>query len=89
MANNAVEAGIMRVWIGLSTGKIKIFSNCVNLLRELRGYSRDEKGKIIKANDHAPDALRYLIMSGGDVKRAEHYAKPYRSGGGSRPVFVV
>ena len=86
---NSVEAGILRVWTLLSTGKLKVFSNCTNLLRELRGYIRDEKGRIVKVNDHTCDCLKYLCLSGGDVKRAEHYAKPYRSGGGSRPVFVV
>ena len=33
---------------------------------ELRIYRRDENGKIVKENDHAVDALRYLVMSGLD-----------------------
>jgi phage terminase large subunit-like protein len=66
-ADNAVEAGILRVWTALSSGRLKIFTNCVNLLRELRGYIRDEKGRVVKENDHACDALRYLVMSGQGV----------------------
>jgi phage terminase large subunit-like protein len=62
-ANNSVEAGILQVWQYLATGRIKIFSNCQNMIRELRIYQRDEKGKIKKTNDHLCDALRYLIMS--------------------------
>lgn len=69
LADNSVEAGIMRVWTLLSTGKLQIFNNCVNLLRELRGYIRDEKGQIVKQDDHACDAMRYLCMSGRDVAR--------------------
>lgn len=73
-ADNAVETGITRVWTLLSTGKLKIFSNCVNLLREMRGYIRDEKGRVVKQNDHACDALRYLAMSGPDVARVRQWA---------------
>lgn len=63
-ADNAVEAGIMAIYRRLSEGRLKIFDNCVNLLAEMRVYRRDENGKIVKKNDHACDALRYLIMSG-------------------------
>jgi hypothetical protein len=63
LANNAVEAGIHEVWQRLSTGRLKIFASCVNVLNEYRMYRRDEKGKVVKENDHALDALRYLIMA--------------------------
>ena len=55
-ANNAVSAGIYEVWTRLSTGRLKVFHSCVNLLFEMRLYRRDEKGKIVKENDHAVDA---------------------------------
>lgn len=77
-ADNSVEAGIMRVWTLLSTGKLQIFSNCTNLLRELRGYIRDEKGKIVKKDDHACDAMRYLCMSGLDVAKYPQEAEAAR-----------
>lgn len=63
-AENSVEAGIYAVWQRLSAGKLKIFKSCRNLLGEMRLYRRDEKGKVVKENDHACDALRYAIVSG-------------------------
>lgn len=66
-AKNGVEAGIFEVYQRLSTGRLKIFSSCQNLISEYRLYRRDDKGRVVKDNDHALDALRYLIMSGIDL----------------------
>jgi phage terminase large subunit-like protein len=63
-ADNAVEAGIYAVWERLSGGRIKVFRTLQNFLAEYRLYRRDEKGKIVKVNDHLMDALRYGIVSG-------------------------
>ena len=63
-AENSVEAGIYEVWMRMQTGRLKIFKSCPNLLKELSLYHRDDKGKIVKKNDHLTDALRYLVMSG-------------------------
>jgi hypothetical protein len=63
-ANNAVEAGIYEVWARLSCGKLKVFSTLQNWLAEFRIYRRNEKGAIVKENDHLMDASRYLVMSG-------------------------
>jgi phage terminase large subunit-like protein len=60
-ANNAVEAGIFNIWERFTTGRLKIFKSCTMLLRELSLYHRDEKGKIVKTNDHLLDCLRYMI----------------------------
>ena len=71
LADNAVEAGVFNVYERLSTGRLKIFRTCVDTLVEYRLYRRDEKGKIVKQNDHIMDALRYMVMSiihGGIVK---------------------
>lgn len=77
-ANNKVaggetgqEGGIYAVWERLSTGRLKIFSTCTNLLEEYRWYRRDEKGRIVKERDHAIDALRYIVMSGLRVATVE------------------
>jgi len=46
--------------------RLQIFSNCVNLIRELQSIPIDpNKPEDVdtKASDHAYDALRYLIMS--------------------------
>lgn len=61
-ANNAVEAGLLEVYQRLSTGRLKIFTTLEKTLGEYRIYRRDEKGKIVKQNDHLMDALRYLVM---------------------------
>lgn len=60
-ANNNVESGIEVVWEALSTGKCKIFKTLHQLRAELVTYARDQKGRIIKRNDHLLDSLRYLI----------------------------
>lgn len=64
VADNSVESGLYEVWSRLSTGRLKVFSTLTNWLSEYRLYRRDEKGKVVKANDHLMDATRYLVMSG-------------------------
>jgi len=71
LANNAVEPGILEVYQRLTEKRLIIFSTCSQLLQELRLYHRNTKGKIVKKDDHLLDALRYLIMSGEDVRRVE------------------
>jgi phage terminase large subunit-like protein len=61
LANNAVEAGIYEVWSRMSTGRLKVFKSCVNHLAEYRIYRRDDKGQIVKKNDHAMDSMRYGV----------------------------
>lgn len=63
-AQNAVYAGIDAVWTRLSTGRLKVFRNLQSWLSEYRIYRRDEKGAIVKSNDHLMDATRYLCLSG-------------------------
>lgn len=67
-ALNSREAGIQAVWERLSVGKLKVFKTLGNWRAEQRFYRRDEKGKIVKLNDHLMDGTRYLIISG--MKRA-------------------
>lgn len=66
-ADNAVEAGIHETFQRLSTGRLRVFSTMQNWLKEYRLYHRDEKGKIVKENDHIMDATRYLVMTGIDI----------------------
>lgn len=63
MAVNAVEAGLLEVYQRLSTGRLKIFSTLGKLQSEYRIYRRNDKGLIVKENDHGLDALRYLVMT--------------------------
>lgn len=61
---NAVEFGLGKVTELLRTGRLKIFKDtCVDLVDEAESYRRDENGKVVKKDDHACDALRYLIAS--------------------------
>ena len=64
LAENGVEAGIFDVWQRLSTGRLKVFRTLQNWLGEYRLYRRDDKGAVVKTNDHLMDATRYLIVSG-------------------------
>lgn len=68
-ADNSVEAGLYMVWQMLSSGKLKVMQHLANWLAEYRLYRRDEKGKIIKKNDHLMDTTRYLCMSGRAVSK--------------------
>ena len=60
LADNGVESGLYSVWNRMSTGRLKVFRNMSNWLQEFRLYRRDEKGNVVKANDHLMDAMRYL-----------------------------
>ena len=77
-AVNAREAGIYAVWQRLSAGKLKVFKSLSNWLSEFRLYRRDDKGHIVKENDHIMDATRYLVMSGLDVATTQTKRKPQR-----------
>ncbi len=59
---NAVEAGIYEINDLLMKGKLKIFKGLRPILDEMLQYHRDEKGRIVKTNDDALDALRYAYM---------------------------
>lgn len=70
-ADNSVEAGLYKVWEMLSTGQLKVFASCVPWFQEYRNYHRDEKGKIVKKDDHIMDSTRYAIMSGLAIAKCE------------------
>lgn len=66
-ADNSRESGLYAVHQRLATGRLKVFKSLKPWLAEYRIYHRDEKGNIVKKNDHAMDATRYLVVSGLDV----------------------
>jgi len=70
-ADNSVEAGLFRVWELLSSGQLKVFASCLPWFAEYRNYCRDEKGKIVKKDDHIMDAMRYAVMSGLELAKAK------------------
>ena len=70
-ADNAVEAGIYDVWTLLSAGKLKVMASCQDWINEYRLYRRDEKGRIVKKNDHLMDSTRYFIRTGRELARCK------------------
>lgn len=67
IAVNAVESGLYAMLIAFQNGTLKVMRNrCPNWMAERRLYRRDEKGRIIKKNDHAMDAGRYNFFTGDD-----------------------
>lgn len=70
LARNAREAGILKCWQGLTTGKTKVMASLMpNFMREIRMYRRDDDGQIIKNNDHCLDAWRYVEMDFDNIAR--------------------
>ena len=60
------------IWSGIAEVKsrfkarpprIVIFRNCVNMIREIKGYYWGKGDAPVKAEDHAMDELRYYLMS--------------------------
>lgn len=82
-ADNGVETGIHRVWERMSGGRLRVFKSCQNWLSEYRMYRRDDKGHVVKANDHLMDATRYLVASG--IERATVKPAAPLLGGSSAP----
>jgi hypothetical protein len=82
-ADNAREAGLMEVWQRLSTGRLKVFKHLSDWFGEFRIYRRDERGQIVKVNDHLMDATRYRVMRPNRLM-SESMAL---YGGGGRPGY--
>lgn len=63
--NKDLYSGIQRVksLFCRKPTRIYIFRNCVNLIRELKGYWWGEGDRPRKADDHALDELRYFAMT--------------------------
>lgn len=68
-AKNQVIDGIRTVSTYLNAGSLKICRKCKHLIQEFQSYVWDAKSLIkgedkpLKANDHALDALRYVIFT--------------------------
>lgn len=60
LADNGVESGLYSVWNRMSTGRLRVFRSLPGWLEEFRLYRRDERGQVVKQNDHLMDATRYL-----------------------------
>jgi phage terminase large subunit-like protein len=91
LPDKAVETGIQDVWELMSAGRFKVFASCAPWFEEFRLYHRDEKGRIVKIDDHIMDATRYLVRTGRARMKTPSQGepkKPHRSpfvGQGSTP----
>lgn len=61
--NKNLFAGIARVKEYLKNDRLFVFSNCVNMIREIKGYYWGNDDAPVKRDDHAMDELRYFIMT--------------------------
>ena len=61
--NKDMFAGIARVKEYFKSNRLFIFSSCVNMIREIKGYCWKDSDTPFKKDDHALDELRYFIMS--------------------------
>lgn len=55
------EPIVMEVLERMQTGRIKVFSNCQGLLKEMRNYHRKD-GKLVRKNDDRISAMFYAMM---------------------------
>lgn len=73
--NKDLFSGINRVksYFKNSQGESKlfIFKNCVNLIREIKGYFWGKEDIPVKRDDHSLDELRYYIMSRPENKKPQ------------------
>lgn len=69
LADNTVEHGVMVVLERLRAGTLRVFEDLVPWWQEFRTYTRDEKGRIRKHDDHLMDATRYAVVSGLSLAR--------------------
>lgn len=67
MVNTNVDkdlfTGINRIKSYFKNDKIFIFKNCVNLIREIKGYMWGKEDVPVKKDDHSLDELRYYVMT--------------------------
>ena len=74
-ADKSVESGLYEMLELFTQGRLKIFSTCTKLINEIRMYRRDEKGKIVKQDDHLIDSARYAIFTRDQILQTEAEAK--------------
>ncbi len=66
--DNSVEPGIARVAALLARGQLLVAPSCPSLVEEFGRYAYEvdtegnSKGRVVKAYDHALDALRYAVV---------------------------
>lgn len=59
------------VYERIRTGRFKVFPTCRKFMDEWRMYSRNDKGEIIKGNDHLMNALEFVMLDGLPLARTK------------------
>ncbi len=59
--DNDVEIEITRVRDYIDRKRMLVDTNCLNIIKELSNYTYEDNGKVIKKDDHACDAIRYIV----------------------------
>lgn len=78
-ANNDVTNGIQKMCDEIRSGRCLLMEDCTNLIREIEGYVWDPReakrgyDEPLKENDHAIDALRYVL----NTHKVQKY-QPYK-----------
>ncbi len=70
LADNAVEAGILKQDQLFAAGRLKIFSSCRKTISQTLSYHRDEEGRIAGKANHCPDATRYCLSTWDNIWQA-------------------
>ena len=83
-AINTVDAGISIGWQRMTMGSVKVFSTLHNFAKEFVLYRRDDKGRIVKENDHLMDTLRYIMNNFNRARSIEQMRKTPVYGGPAR-----
>ena len=76
-ADNAVETWLWNILSLMQNGQLKVFNTCTGFLKEFRMYRRDEKGRVVKKEDHIMDSFRYMISTGRDLATTNEPKKQY------------
>jgi len=66
-ANNSVEPGLDYINTKIERGQFFVVETATGVLSEIWNYRRDEKGRVVKENDHYMDAMRYGIFTHGAI----------------------
>jgi len=85
-ADNSVEAGILAVYDRLVSGRLRFAAHLGELEYEFGVYRRDEKGRVVKEQDHLMDAVRYGVMTGIHMAKTKMQVEHERRG---RPALSV
>lgn len=68
-AQKSVDAGLQDMLDAMNEGRFKVFKTCQKWIKEFRIYRRNDKGQIVKKNDHLLDASRYFWNDGRALMR--------------------